>query len=110
MPKTAFYIKLLHSLLFILISICTVYVFYAAAFDRITGLTWWAFGIVIIEMLVLILNDWRCPLTDLAEQQGAEIGSVADLFLPKRLSNHLFAIFGVVFLITLLLLAWRILE
>lgn len=108
MSRSVFYIKLLHSFLFFLIGISTVYLFYTAAVDQITGLTWWAFGIVIFELVVLIANDWKCPLTDLAEQRGADVGSVADLFLPKQLSDHLFTVFTVVFLVACLLLVWRL--
>lgn len=109
MSKTVFYIKLVHSLLFFLIGICTVYVFVAAAMDQITTLTWIAFAVAVVEIVALIFNDWRCPLTDLAEQHGAEVGSVADLFLPKWLSDYLFTIFRIVFSITCLLLLWRLL-
>ncbi|TYP93425.1 hypothetical protein LX73_1129 [Fodinibius salinus] len=107
MSRSVFYIKLIHSFLFVLIGICTIYVFITATFGHITNLTWIAFGIAIVELLALMLNGWRCPLTDLAEQQGAEVGSVADLFLPKLISDHLFTIFGILFGITCLLLLWR---
>jgi len=107
MSRTVFYIKLVHSFLFFLIGICTIYVFVAAALDHITLLTWIAFGVSVVELLAIVLNEWRCPLTDLAESHGAEIGSVADLFLPQWLSDHLFTVFGVIFTITCLLLIWR---
>jgi len=108
MSKTVFYIKLVHALLFFLIGISTIYVFVTAVLDQVNTLTWWAFGVVIVELFALLLNNWRCPLTDLAEQQGAEVGSVADLFLPGWLSDRLFAIFGILFSVTCLLLAWRL--
>lgn len=108
MSKTVSLIKLVHSILFFLIGICTIYVLVAAALDHITALTWIAFGVAVIELLALALNGWRCPLTDLAEQKGAEVGSVADLFLPTWLSDHLFTIFGIVFTVSCLLLAWRL--
>ncbi|PAU94906.1 hypothetical protein CK503_05405 [Aliifodinibius salipaludis] len=109
MSKTVFYIKLVHSFLFFLIGISTIYVFVTAALDQVNTLTWWAFGVAITELLALMLNNWRCPLTDLAEQHGAEVGSVADLFVPIWLSDRLFAVFGVLFVVTCLLLAWRLL-
>ena len=110
MSRTVFYIKLLHGFLFFLIGFCTIYVLVAAAIDQIILLTWLAFGVVVVELLALMINSWRCPLTDWAEQHGAEVGSVADLFLPKWLSDHLFTIFGIVFFLACLLLLWRILE
>lgn len=99
----------MHSLLFFLICGCTIYVFLAALFDQITLLTWLAFGVVVIELAILLLYDWHCPLTLFAEQNGAESGSVADLFLPKFLADHLFKLFGFTFIITLILLTWRLL-
>lgn len=108
MPKTVFYIKLIHTLLFFLIGICTIYALIAALVDHINRLTWFAFGVAVIELLALGFNEWRCPLTDLAERKGAEVGSVANLFLPNWLSYHLFTIFGILFSITCLLLVWRV--
>lgn len=107
MSNKVFYIKLIHSLLFWLIVICTLYVFVTAAVDQITPLTWIAFGIAVTELTTLILNKWQCPLTDLAERHGAEAGSVADLFLPRWLFDHLFIIFGIIFSLTCVLLVWR---
>lgn len=109
MSKTAVVIKVIHSLLFFLIGICTLYVLYAAIVDRITPITWGAFGVAISELLVLVFNDWICPLTTFAERRGAESGSVADLFLPAWLSDRLFPIFSILFGITCLLLFWRVL-
>ena len=110
MSRTIFYIKLIHSLLFFLIAICTIYVFVAALLDHINALTWVAFGVAVTELLILIFNDWRCPLTDMAERRGAEVGSVADLFLPAWLSDHLFTVFSIVFSLTCFMLAWRLLS
>ena len=109
MKRAVFYIKLIHILLFFLIIASTGYVFITALIDRINPLTWWALGIVMVEMAALMINDWRCPLTDLAEKKGAEVGSVADLFLPRWFSEHLFFIFGIVFMASCLLLGWRLL-
>ncbi|NGP87447.1 hypothetical protein [Fodinibius halophilus] len=110
MSKTVFYIKFIHSLLFFLIGISTIYVLITAILDHITVLTWIAFGIAVIELLALMLNNWRCPLTVFAEDQGAEVGSVADIFLPDWLADHIFPIFGILFTASCILLLWRLLA
>ncbi|MDZ7716265.1 MAG: hypothetical protein U5J95_08655 [Balneolaceae bacterium] len=110
MSKTVFYIKAVHSILLFLIIFCTIYVFIAALLDHITLLTWIAFGVAVIELLAIAFNEWRCPLTDWAEKKGAESGSVADTFLPKWLSDHLFTIFTFFFFCTCLLLIWRLIN
>ena len=108
MKPSVFYIKLIHILLFFLIVASTGYVFFTALLNNINSLTWWALGVATVEMLVLMVNDWRCPLTDMAEQKGAEVGSVADLFLPQWLSDRLFSIFTLIFAATAVLLLWRL--
>ncbi|MDX1637960.1 MAG: hypothetical protein R3281_08330 [Balneolaceae bacterium] len=76
----------------------------------ITLLTWIALTIVASEMVILAANDWECPLTIFAEHHGAESGSVADLFLPRQISDHLFQIFGILFGVICVLLFWRLLP
>lgn len=108
MSRTIFYIKLFHSLLFFLIAVCVFYLLYSAITGDINTLTWIAFAVALAEGLILVLNDWQCPLTVWAEHQGAHKGSVADLFLPQWLSDRLFPIFGVLFGIGCLLLVIRL--
>lgn len=48
-----------------------------------------AAGVVLVESAVFASNNQVCPLTPLAEQLGAERGSVADLFLPDWISRRI---------------------
>lgn len=107
-PRTVFYIKLFHSLLFFLIAICVGYLLYSTLTGHITTLTWISFAVAAGEGVILVLYDWHCPLTLWAEEHGAVKGSVADLFLPQWLSDRLFPIFGILFGIGCLLLIYRL--
>ena len=51
--------------------------------DRRTGI---AFAIAISESIVYASNNQVCPLTPLAEQLGADSGSITDLYLPRCVS------------------------
>ena len=46
-----------------------------------------AAALVAGEALVFLANDGVCPLTPLAEQYGAERGSVSDIFLPDAVAR-----------------------
>jgi hypothetical protein len=48
--------------------------------------------VILGEGIVLVLSDWKCPLTRLAESLGAADGSVSDIFLPRWFAEHLFDI------------------
>jgi len=70
-------IKLLHTVIFWVLSVCVLYSLFSGISGHITVWTWVAVGLVLIESLVLMVSGWTCPLTLLAERLGAERGSVA---------------------------------
>jgi hypothetical protein len=93
-----FWVKFVHSLFFFLMTVCILYVLFSGLFNRVGVLTWIAIVLVISEGLVLAINRGRCPLTTLAEDMGAEDGSVTGIFLPRWLAKRVFHIWPVVFL------------
>jgi hypothetical protein len=48
-------------------------------------------------------------LTPLAERQGAQRGSVADIFLPKWFADRIFPVCGTLYVIALVMIAVRLL-
>jgi hypothetical protein len=48
-----------------------------------------ALGVALGETAVYVSNNQVCPLTPLAEELGAERGSVADIFLPDWFSRRI---------------------
>lgn len=62
---------------------------------------------VLLEGGALLVNDGQCPLTTLAEDLGAEKGSVTDIFLPNWLASRIFSIFTPIFVFGLGLLMVR---
>jgi hypothetical protein len=107
--KTAiFLIKLVHTFVFWILSLCVVYALFSGAADRITPWTWAAVGLLLAESVVLAVSGWTCPLTILVERLGAPRGSVADIFLPSWLADRIFPLCGTTFGIALVLIAWRI--
>ena len=106
---TILQIKFVHTAIFWVLSACTLYALYSGLADRITGWTWVAVGLLLVESVVLAVSGWTCPLTLLAERQGAPRGSVADLFLPKWLADRIFPVCGTLYVVSLMLIAWRML-
>ena len=105
---TIFQIKLVHTVIFWVLSFCVAYVLYSGVFDRITMWTWVAAGLLLIETFVLAAAGWICPLTLLAERQGAARGSVADIFLPEWFADRIFPICGTLYVIALIIIVVRV--
>jgi len=107
---TIFQIKLVHTVIFWILSLCVAYALFSGIADRITPWTWVAVVLLLLEGVVLVASGWTCPLTLLAERQGAARGSVTDIFLPKWLADLIFPICGTAFGIALVLIALRVLQ
>ncbi len=106
-PSPLFAIKLLHTLVWAFFVACIVAVPVAAHFGRF-GIAAWAAGAVMVEVLVLLLNRWRCPLTDVAARYTDDRRDNFDIHLPLWLARHNKTIFGGLFAIGLAyaVLAW----
>ncbi len=65
-------------------------------------------GVVLLEVLVLLLNHWRCPLTDVAARYTDDRRANFDIYLPLWLARYNKEIFGTLFVVGLLVtgIAW----
>ncbi|HET8644295.1 MAG TPA: hypothetical protein VFO85_02325 [Vicinamibacteria bacterium] len=110
MQITILHIKVVHTVIFWILSACVVYALFSGLADRITIWTWIAVAAILVESVVLVAAGWTCPLTILAERRGAERGSVADIFLPKWFADRIFPVCGTTYAVALILIAWRVLR
>jgi hypothetical protein len=54
-------------------------------------------GVVFMEVLILLFNDWRCPLTPVAARYTSDRRDNFDIFLPERLARYNKEIFGTLY-------------
>lgn len=75
-------IKSIHTAIFLGMGSCVGYIVYSGLVGRISGLTRLAMVTLTGEGVIYARNGFRCPLADMAEDLGAESGTVGDIFLP----------------------------
>jgi polyferredoxin len=56
-------------------------------------------GIVFVEGLILVVNGWRCPLTDIAARYTDDRCDNFDIYLPEWLARHNKTIFTILYLL-----------
>ncbi len=56
-------------------------------------------GIVFFEGLVLVINGWRCPLTDIAARYTEDRRDNFDIYLPEWLARHNKTIFTILYVL-----------
>src|SRR6478735_10954731 len=79
-PARVTAIKAVHTLAWLSIESCVLYVLYAGFTGRTDKRVGVAGAIVAGETVVFAANGFRCPLTELAERYGAATGSVTDIY------------------------------
>lgn len=104
---TLFLIKFIHTIIFVVFSWCVLYVLFCSLTNRYSLKTTVALLLILVEGVILLLNNWQCPLTTLAENLGASDGQVADIFLPKWLADRIFPLCTPLFLGSAMLLLTR---
>ena len=98
-------IKLLHTAVWALLAGCILALPVAGLMRRFD----WAViltAIILVECGVLALNRGRCPLTDVAARFTGERADNFDIYLPNWLARHNKAIFGTLFVVSLLIVLW----
>jgi len=108
-PSTALrVVKVVHTLAWAFFAACIL----AIPFATYSGHFFASFvliAIVLVEILILVVNRWRCPLTDVAARYTTDRRDNFDIFLPELLARHNKLIFGALFIAGLIytLIAWR---
>ncbi len=100
------WIKLLHTAIWVFFAGCIVALPVAGLRRRFR----WAAGLsalILVECMVLAVNHFRCPLTDLAARYTEERAANFDIYLPEWLARHNQSIFGALFVAGALFTLWR---
>lgn len=82
-------IKAAHTAIFVSVGGLLLLFVWDGVFQRPRRRTAIALGVILTESAIYASNNQVCPLTPLAEELGAEHGSVADIFLPDWVSRRI---------------------
>ena len=107
MPNKLFLIKFIHSLIFWWQVACLVYLLFAGITRTFNIFVLIAIASILLNGLLLLHNNGRCPFTTLAESQGATKGSVTDIFLLDIIARNIFRVSAPFFIAELIFLAIR---
>jgi hypothetical protein len=95
-PTALFFVKLAHTVAWAFFAGCILLLPIAAHAGRL-ALAAVLTGVVLLEVLVLALNRWRCPLTGVAARYTQERQDNFDIFLPLWLARYNKEVFGSLF-------------
>ena len=97
-PAALFTIKAAHTAIFFSVGALIMLFVWDGVLQRPRRRTAVALAVILAESAIYASNNQVCPLTPLAEELGAERGSVADVFLPDWFSRRIPLLGGVALL------------
>ena len=99
-------IKTLHTAIFLVMSAAILYVLYSGLTRHYDGWLIVALAAVVLECVVFLANNRRCPLTKWARDYGDASGNdwIADIFLPARFAPKIPLLCGGLFVVSLIVL------
>lgn len=105
--KRLLLIKLVHTVIWMFYVAVISYVVYAGFSNTLHSFVWIAIGLVVLEGVILILNQGKCPLTPMAAKLTSERADNFDIFLPNWLAKNNKVIFSSIFIFGLLMVIYR---
>ena len=103
-------VKLAHTIIWAFFVCVIGYVAYAGIYNRMDATVWVAIGVVILEGVVILMNDGKCPLTNIGARYTTDRNDAFDIFLPNWLAKHNKLIFTSIFAVGVVLVLFRILK
>jgi len=95
-PTALVAIKVAHTVVWVFFVACIVAIPVASWLGEHRAAAWFA-AIVFIDVAILLLNGWRCPLTSMAARYTEDRRDNFDIYLPEWLARHNKLIFGTLY-------------
>ncbi|EKE27282.1 MAG: hypothetical protein ACD_3C00226G0001 [uncultured bacterium (gcode 4)] len=105
--KKLFYIKLVHTIIWLFYVCIIFYILFAAILDKIDIYLYIAIILVIFEWIILIIFKGKCPLTIIAYRYSKNHEAGFDIFLPKWLAESNKSIFTLIFILGIIIVLYR---
>lgn len=100
-------VKLIHTVIWVIMVFAIFYLIYAGMMNILSSWVYLCLGLIVIEIGALMLNGWRCPLSNVAGwyTDNRDIGY--DIFLPPIVAYHTKTVFGPLLVLGLVLILYR---
>lgn len=101
-------IKLIHTAIWGFFNVVIFYLLYAAVFaNKIDTSIWICIGLILLEGIVLLIFKGKCPLTVMARRYSSSASANFDIFLPVWLAKYNKPIYTIIFVISIIIMVYR---
>ncbi|MBN8570070.1 MAG: hypothetical protein J0M18_10595 [Ignavibacteria bacterium] len=98
------FIKSVHTFIWVIMTTSNFLAFYFALIGRFDAWFWIPCLLIVSEIFIILFNNWRCPITPIAEKYTEDRKSNFDIYLPEWLAKNNVKIFSGIIVVELLIL------
>lgn len=98
------FIKSVHTFIWVIMTTSNFLAFYFAFVGRFDAWFWIPCLLIVSEIFIILFNNWRCPITPIAEKYTEDRKSNFDIYLPEWLAKNNVKIFSGIIVVELLIL------
>ena len=100
-------LKTIHTVVWVIMTTANFAAFYLAFVGRFNF--WFFISIALIggEIVVILVNGWHCPLTDIMGRYTAERRPNFDIYLPEWLAKHNIRIFSILIALEIIVVVYH---
>ncbi len=100
-------IKTIHTIIWVIMTVSNFMAFYFAYIGRFDAWFWIPAILIGGEILVILLNDWHCPITNVAAKYTEDRKHNFDIYLPEWLAKYNVRIFSVIIVLEILIIFFK---
>jgi hypothetical protein len=101
------FIKTMHTVIWVIMTTATFYIGYSVSIMRFDTVFYISFLLIVGESIVIMLNSWKCPLTNIASRYAHEDRPNFDIYLPEIIARYNKEIFSFILFIILLVFIYN---
>lgn len=94
-------IKVLHTLIWLVMTLSVFYIGYSVIQMKFDIVFYVSLILIASEIIIIVANSWKCPLTSIARRHTDDIAPNFDIFLPRIVAQYNKEIFTAILLIIL---------
>jgi hypothetical protein len=104
------FIKLLHTIVFLVMSAAILFLLYCGLTGQISRWTGFAFALVMVEVVIYVGNGFLCPLKGWADNLTPAGQPMSDIYLPRWIADRVVTVSTPILVVACLLIAVRLLQ
>ena len=100
-------LKTVHTVIWIIMTAANFAAFYLALIGRFNWLFFLCVALLGGEIIVILVNSWHCPLTDVAARYTTERQANFDIYLPLWLAMNNIKVFSVLIVLEIMIVLFH---